>query len=29
MPAGAPRTMIEKVWDLHRVLEREDGQTLL
>ncbi|NKE43847.1 3-isopropylmalate dehydratase large subunit [Roseomonas frigidaquae] len=24
-----PRTMFEKVWDRHRVLEREDGQTLL
>ena len=25
----APRTMFEKIWDRHRVLEREDGQTLL
>jgi 3-isopropylmalate/(R)-2-methylmalate dehydratase large subunit len=24
-----PRTMFEKVWNRHRVLEREDGQTLL
>jgi 3-isopropylmalate/(R)-2-methylmalate dehydratase large subunit len=24
-----PRTMFEKIWDAHRVLEREDGQTLL
>jgi 3-isopropylmalate/(R)-2-methylmalate dehydratase large subunit len=24
-----PRTMFEKIWDRHRVLEREDGQTLL
>jgi 3-isopropylmalate/(R)-2-methylmalate dehydratase large subunit len=24
-----PRTMFEKVWDRHRVLERDDGQTLL
>ena len=29
-PAGdAPRTLFEKIWDRHRVLEREDGQTLL
>jgi len=25
----APRTMFEKIWDRHRVLDREDGQTLL
>ena len=25
----APRTMFEKIWSRHRVLEREDGQTLL
>ncbi|MDE2515534.1 MAG: 3-isopropylmalate dehydratase large subunit [Rhodospirillales bacterium] len=24
-----PRTLFEKIWDRHRVLEREDGQTLL
>jgi 3-isopropylmalate/(R)-2-methylmalate dehydratase large subunit len=24
-----PRTMFEKIWDTHRVLDREDGQTLL
>ena len=24
-----PRTMFDKIWDAHRVLEREDGQTLL
>ncbi len=24
-----PRTMFEKIWDRHRVLDREDGQTLL
>ena len=27
--ADAPRTMFDKIWDRHRVLEREDGQTLL
>ncbi|MBK1660223.1 3-isopropylmalate dehydratase large subunit [Paracraurococcus ruber] len=27
--AEAPRTLFEKIWDRHRVLEREDGQTLL
>ena len=27
--AGAPRTLFDKIWDRHRVLEREDGQTLL
>ncbi|MBL6454988.1 3-isopropylmalate dehydratase large subunit [Belnapia sp. T6] len=27
--SDAPRTMFEKIWDRHRVLEREDGQTLL
>ena len=26
---AAPRTMFDKIWDRHRVLEREDGQTLL
>jgi 3-isopropylmalate/(R)-2-methylmalate dehydratase large subunit len=25
----APRTMFEKIWTRHRILEREDGQTLL
>ncbi len=25
----APRTMFEKIWSRHRVMEREDGQTLL
>ena len=25
----APRTLFEKIWSRHRVLEREDGQTLL
>ncbi len=29
MSADAPRTMFEKIWDRHRVLDREDGQTLL
>jgi 3-isopropylmalate/(R)-2-methylmalate dehydratase large subunit len=29
MTADAPRTMFDKIWDRHRVLEREDGQTLL
>ncbi len=29
MQAETPRTMFEKIWDRHRVLEREDGQTLL
>ena len=29
MSTGSPRTMFEKIWDRHRVLEREDGQTLL
>lgn len=24
-----PRTLFEKIWDRHRVLERDDGQTLL
>jgi 3-isopropylmalate/(R)-2-methylmalate dehydratase large subunit len=27
--APMPRSMFEKIWDRHRVLEREDGQTLL
>ena len=27
--AEAPRTLFEKIWSRHRVLEREDGQTLL
>jgi 3-isopropylmalate/(R)-2-methylmalate dehydratase large subunit len=27
--SDAPRTMFEKIWERHRVLEREDGQTLL
>ena len=27
--APEPRTMFEKIWDAHRVLEREDGMTLL
>jgi len=27
--AGAPRTLFDRIWDRHRVLEREDGQTLL
>ncbi|MBW6401640.1 3-isopropylmalate dehydratase large subunit [Roseomonas sp. HJA6] len=26
---AAPRTMFEKIWDRHRVLERPDGQVLL
>ena len=25
----APRTLFEKIWSRHRVLEREDGQALL
>ncbi len=25
----APRTIIDKLWDSHAVLTREDGQTLL
>jgi 3-isopropylmalate/(R)-2-methylmalate dehydratase large subunit len=25
----APRTLFSKIWDRHRVVEREDGQTLL
>ncbi|WP_207538617.1 3-isopropylmalate dehydratase large subunit [Sabulicella rubraurantiaca] len=25
----APRTLFDKIWDRHRVVEREDGQTLL
>ena len=25
----APRTLFEKIWSRHRVMEREDGQTLL
>jgi 3-isopropylmalate/(R)-2-methylmalate dehydratase large subunit len=29
MSPTAPRTMFDKIWDRHRVLEREDGQTLL
>jgi 3-isopropylmalate/(R)-2-methylmalate dehydratase large subunit len=29
MSSSQPRTMFEKIWDRHRVLEREDGQTLL
>ncbi|WP_270933351.1 3-isopropylmalate dehydratase large subunit [Falsiroseomonas oryzae] len=29
MSAATPRTMFDKIWDRHRVLEREDGQTLL
>jgi len=27
--SAAPRSMFEKIWDRHRVLERADGQTLL
>lgn len=27
--ATAPRTLFDKIWDRHRVLERENGQTLL
>jgi 3-isopropylmalate/(R)-2-methylmalate dehydratase large subunit len=27
--ADAPRTLFEKIWSRHRVMEREDGQTLL
>lgn len=26
---ATPRTMFDKIWDRHRVLEREGGQTLL
>ncbi len=26
---GAPRTLFEKIWSRHRVLERDDGQVLL
>jgi 3-isopropylmalate/(R)-2-methylmalate dehydratase large subunit len=26
---GASRTILDKIWDRHRILEREDGQTLL
>ena len=29
MTQPAPRTLFEKIWDSHRVLDREDGQTLL
>jgi 3-isopropylmalate/(R)-2-methylmalate dehydratase large subunit len=29
MRMDAPRTLFEKIWSRHRVLEREDGQTLL
>ncbi|MDB5375032.1 MAG: 3-isopropylmalate dehydratase large subunit, partial [Belnapia sp.] len=29
MSQDVPRTMFEKIWDRHRVLDREDGQTLL
>ena len=29
MDSEAPRTLSEKIWSRHRVLEREDGQTLL
>jgi 3-isopropylmalate/(R)-2-methylmalate dehydratase large subunit len=29
MPQQGPRTLFDKIWDSHRVLEREDGQTLL
>jgi 3-isopropylmalate/(R)-2-methylmalate dehydratase large subunit len=29
MTPHAPGTMFDKIWDRHRVLEREDGQTLL
>jgi len=27
--AAAARTMFEKIWSRHRILERPDGQTLL
>ncbi|MGE0716914.1 MAG: 3-isopropylmalate dehydratase large subunit [Alphaproteobacteria bacterium] len=27
--AAPPRTMFEKIWERHRILEREDGQVLL
>jgi homoaconitase/3-isopropylmalate dehydratase large subunit len=26
---GSPRTLFEKIWGRHRILEREDGQSLL
>ena len=26
---SAPRTMFDKIWDAHAIVEREDGQTLL
>jgi 3-isopropylmalate/(R)-2-methylmalate dehydratase large subunit len=29
MSTSLPRTMFEKIWDRHRVLDRDDGQTLL
>ncbi|WP_426958987.1 3-isopropylmalate dehydratase large subunit [Muricoccus radiodurans] len=29
MSADRPRTLFEKIWDRHRILEREDGQVLL
>ena len=29
MTTTPPRTLFQKIWDRHRVLEREDGQTLL
>ena len=28
-PESAPRTMYEKIWSQHRIIERPDGQTLL
>src|ERR1700688_564171 len=29
LPQPVPRTMFEKIWSQHRILERADGQTLL
>src|SRR5437660_5521095 len=28
-PHAIPRTLFEKIWQTHKVIEREDGQTLL
>ena len=29
MMVDAPRTLLDKIWDRHAVIEREDGRTLL
>src|SRR5271168_2585537 len=28
-PANPPRTLFDKIWERHKIVERDDGQTLL